>query len=85
MDIDFYDFNEHLDSIEWIHSLPKGLLIEKIDIRYNTVVITKLENGYQIYVAPKDLDTGGDALMVTIDNNFQLMNFEIERIEPPPY
>lgn len=85
MDIEFYDFKEHIDSVEWIYSLPKGLISERIDIRYNTVTITKLENGYQIYVGPKDLDSGGDGLMVTLDKDFQLKNYEIERIAPLPY
>lgn len=85
MDIEFYDFKEHVDSIEWIYSLPKGLLSEKIDLRYNTVTITKLENGCQIYVGPKDLDTGGDGLMVILDKDFQLKDYEIERIDPFPY
>lgn len=84
MDIEFYDFKEHIDSIEWIYTLPNGLLSEKIDIRYNTVTITKLEHGYQIYVGPKDLDSGGDGLMVNLDKDFQLIDYEIERIDPIP-
>ena len=84
MDIDIYDFKEHIDSIEWIYSLPKGLVSEKIDIRYNTVSITKLEDGYQIYIGPKDSDAGGDGILVTLDNNFQLKDYIIERIEPFP-
>ena len=84
MDIELYDFKEHIDSIEWIYSLPKGLLSEKIDVRYNTVTITKLADGYQIYVGPKDSDSGGDGLMVTLDKDFQLKDYEIERIDPLP-
>lgn len=85
MDIEFYDFKEHIDSIEWIYSLPKGLISEQIDIRYNSVSITKFEDGYQIYIAPKDLDSGGDGLIVTLDENFQLKAYEIERIDPLPF
>jgi len=84
MDIEFYDFEEHIDSIEWIYSLPKGLISEKIDTRYNNVTITKLENGYEIYIGPKDLDSGGDGLMVTLDKDFQLKDYEVERIAPLP-
>ena len=85
MEIEFYDFKDNIDSIEWIYSLPKGLLSERIDIKHNTVTITKLENGYQIYVGPKDPDLGGDGLMITLDKDFQLVDYEIERIEPFPY
>ena len=84
MDIEFYDFEEHIDSIEWIYSLPKGLISEKIDTRYNNVTITKLQNGYEIYIGPKDLDSGGDGLMVTLDKDFQLKDYEVERIAPLP-
>lgn len=85
MDIDLYDFKEHIASVEWIYSLPKGLVTEEIDIRYSTVTITKLENGYQIYVGPIDLDSGGDGITVNLDKNFLLKNYEIERIEPLPF
>lgn len=85
MEIEYYNFNENIDSIEWINSLPKGLLSEKVDLRYNTVTIAKLENGYQIYVAPKDSEMGGDVLMITLDKDFQLKHYEIERIEPFPH
>ncbi len=85
MDIELYDFNEHIPSVEWIYSLPKGLLTEKVDIRYSNVTITKLEQGYQIYVGPKDLDLGGDAIVVNLDKDLQLKDYEIERIEPLPF
>jgi hypothetical protein len=85
LDIEFYDFKEHIPSVEWVTSLPKGLLSDKIDIRYNTVTITKLEDGYQVYVGPKDLDLGGDGLVINLDKDFKLKDYEIERIEPPPY
>ena len=85
MDIELYDFKEHIHSVEWIYELPKGLLSENIDLRYSTVAITTLENGYQVYVGPKDMDAGGDGLMVILDKDFQLKNYEIERIEPLPF
>lgn len=85
MDIELYDFKEHIGSIEWIYSLPKGLISEKIDIRYNSVTITKLDDGYQIYIGPKDSDLGGDGIMVRLDNNFQLQDYLIEKIDPPPF
>lgn len=85
MDIELYDFREHIASIEWIYSLPKGLVSEKIDIRYSTVSITKLENGYQVYIGPKDADLGGEGIMITLDKDFKLKDYVIERIEPLPY
>jgi hypothetical protein len=85
VDIELYDFKDHIESVEWIYQLPKGLLTEKIDIRYNTVTIQKLESGYEIYLAPKDLEEGGDGLMIKLDKNFQLEEYEIERIEPFPF
>jgi len=85
LDIELYDFKEHIDSVEWIYSLPRGLVTEKIDIRYSTVTITKLEEGYQVYIGPKDIDSGGDGLLVSLDNEFKLLDYEIERIEPAPF
>ncbi|MFQ3282775.1 hypothetical protein [Reinekea sp.] len=85
MDIELYDFKEHIDSIGWIYSLPNGLVSENIDIRYSTVTITKLETGYQIYIGPKDMSSGGDGILVSLDNEFQLFDYEIERIEPMPF
>lgn len=85
MDIDLYDFKDHINSVEWIYSLPKGLVSEKIDIRFSTVTITNLKNGYQIYIGPTDLASGGDGIMINLDKDFQLMSYEIERIEPLPF
>ena len=85
MDVELYDFREHIDSIEWIYSLPKGLISEKVDMRYNAVSITKLEDGYQVYIGPKNVESGGDGIMVTLDNNFRLKDYVIERIEPFPH
>jgi hypothetical protein len=72
LDIEFYDFKEHIDSIEWISSLPKGFLSDKIDIRYNTVTITKIEDGYEVYVGPKDLNLAliaGMCIMLYLASN----------------
>lgn len=85
MDIELYDFNDHIESIEWIERLPKGLVSEKIDMRYNSVTITKLEDGVQVYVGPKDMDAGGDGILITLDNDFKLVDYVIERIEPMPF
>jgi hypothetical protein len=49
------------------------------------VTITKLKDGYEVYVGPKDLNLGGDGLVVTLDKDFKLKDYEIERIEPFPY
>ena len=85
MDIEYYDFKEHVGNVEWINELPRGLVDHKIDIRYNTVVITKQKNGYQVYVGPKDPDAGGDAIMILLDKGYRLKNYEIERLEPRPF
>ncbi|WP_203301034.1 hypothetical protein [Marinobacter sediminum] len=85
MDTELYDFRQHLDSIEWIYSLPNGLVSEKIDIRYSVVTITELEDGYEIYIGPKEMELGGDAIQVILSDDFQLKDYLIERIEPSPY
>ena len=85
MDVEYYDFKQHIASVAWIYSLPNGLLSEKIDLRYHTVTITKLENGYQIYVGPKDLTLAGDGLMIMLDKDFQLTDYEVEKIAPLPF
>jgi len=84
MDIELYDFNDHMESIEWINSLPRGLVSEKIDLRHSAVSITKKEGRYTIYVGPKNADEGGDGIMITLDENFKLVEYVIERLEPLP-
>lgn len=84
MDVEYYDFSAHVESVEWINQLPRGLVDHKIDIRYNAVSITKQVNGYQVYIGPKDSDAGGDAIMILLDKDYQLMEYEIERLEPLP-
>ena len=85
MDIEYYDFSEHVESIEWINELPSGLVSEKIDIRYSTVSISKLAEGYEVYIGPKDPDAGGDAIIILLDQDFRLKEYEIERLEPYPF
>lgn len=85
MDIDYYDFKEHVDSIEWIHQLPSGMVEERIDMRHSAVSITKLVRGYKVYIGPKDPDAGGDAITVILDKNFQLLQYEVERLDPMPF
>ncbi|KXI29133.1 hypothetical protein [Paraglaciecola hydrolytica] len=84
MDIGYYDFNEHIGSVAWIYQLPSGLVHEKIDMRYHLVNITKQENGYQIYIGPKNSDTGGEAINIMLDKDYRLTDYVIERIEPMP-
>jgi hypothetical protein len=85
MDIELYDFNEHMTSIEWISELPTGLVNQQIDTRYNNVSITKFSEGFEVYISPKDMDAGGDTIMITLDINFQLIDYVIERIETLPF
>jgi len=79
-----YDFSEHICSTAWIDSLPNGLVSKTVDLRYTHVIIEKLENGYMIYVGPKNVTTTGDAINIELDKNCQLLDYVIERIEPTP-
>lgn len=85
MDIEYYDFKQHIDSVEWIYSLPKGLVTEKVDLRYSTPSITKLENGYEIYIGPSDRTLAGDAILIKLDKDFRLNDYQIERLAPLPF
>ncbi|MGB1261736.1 MAG: hypothetical protein ACPG52_02405 [Cognaticolwellia sp.] len=82
MDIEVYDFNEHLASIAWLDNLPSGLVHERVDLRYSTVTLTKLADGCQIYIGPKDLDLGGDVIIITLDSKLKLKDYTVERIAP---
>ncbi len=84
MDIELYNFCEHLDSIEWIDSLANGLLSHKIDLRHSHVSTTKLEPGYQVYIGPKHTDLGGNGIMIMLDDDFKLQSYLIKRIELLP-
>ena len=80
-----YDFSEHICSTEWIDSLPSGLVSKTVDLRYTHVLIEKSEDGYMIYVGPKNVTTAGDAINITLDKNCQLLDYVVERIEPQPF
>lgn len=84
MDIDLYNFADHLDSIIWIEELPKGLVLPTVDLRYQTVNITKQKSGYDIYIGPKDDQSGGDGILIRLNNQFHLIDYEIERLAPLP-
>ena len=85
MDIQIYDFSEHICSTEWIDNLPNGLVNKTVDLRYTNVTIEKLEEGYVVYVGPKNVNTAGDAINIKLDENCQLLDYVIERIEPQPF
>ena len=84
MEIEYFDFKAHLPSVAWMQELPTGLLKHPVDLRYSQVTITKEENEYQIYIGPKDPDNGGDALVITLDENLKLIDCYIERLEAFP-
>lgn len=84
MDIEFYNFSEHFESVEWMQSLPSGLIAEQIDLRHSAVSITKNEHGYLIYVGPKNAEKGGDGIMITLDENLKLVDYVIERLADIP-
>ncbi|MCX4026646.1 hypothetical protein H0A36_00580 [Endozoicomonas sp. SM1973] len=84
MEVEYFNFNDHVESVEWIYQLPAGLVSEKIDLRYNSVNIKKEKNGYQIYIGPKNPNDGGDGLLINLDNNLKLINYVVERIDPTP-
>lgn len=85
MNTEYFDFKGHLDSIEWINSLPKGLIHQKINTGIHTVTITMNNTGWEIYVGPKDMETGGDGIAITLDKDLALVSYEIERIAPTPF
>lgn len=84
MTLKYFDFEDHLESVEWISQLPKGLLNHKVNLTYNVVSLTKLPDGYQIYIGPKLPDKGGDGIMITLDQKCRLKDYVIERLEPLP-
>ncbi|WP_163836132.1 hypothetical protein [Spartinivicinus ruber] len=84
MDVEYFNFNDHIKSVEWVYQLPAGLVSEKIDLRYSTVTINKEKNGYQILIGPKNINEGGDGLLINLDNNLKLIDYVVERIDPPP-
>lgn len=80
----WFDFGESFESIEWLEQLPKNFLARKVDLEHYIVTITNEEEAHQIYVGPKDLDKGGDALIVTLDENYLLKDYLIERLPTMP-
>lgn len=84
MDADYFYFEKQMASTEWIKELPAGLVNSQIDLRFNHVAITRLTNGYQVYIGPIEPELGGDAIVVLLDNNLKLSEYYIERIEPHP-
>jgi len=84
VDTEFFDLKDHMDSVGWINSLPQGLIRQKINTRIHTVTITSSNTGWEVYVGPKDMDTGGDGIAITLDKDLALVSYEIERIAPTP-
>lgn len=84
-DTEYFDFKDHLSSVEWISRLPNGLIHQQINTGIHTVTITKNPTGWEVYVGPKDMDTGGDAIAILLDNDLALVSYEIERIAPSPF
>lgn len=80
----WYDFSEHLDSIQWINELPNGLVSERVNLNHNHVSIQNKEGMYTIYIGPKEPDKGGDGILITLDKDMNLVDYVIERIEPVP-
>jgi hypothetical protein len=84
LDIELYDFQEHIGSVEWISAIPDGMISQQIDLRYSTVNITTLDDGYQIYVGPKDAYLGGEGIIILLDSDFKLKEYVVEKLEPAP-
>lgn len=82
---EYFDFNDHMESVEWIDSLPHGLVRRKMNTDIHTVTITSNNSGWEVYVGPKDMDTGGDGIVITLDTDLALVSYIIERLEPSPF
>ncbi len=80
----WYDFSENMDSVEWISELPSGLVSKRINLQYQRVELKKVAEGYIIYIGPADPDKGGDGIEINLDNQMNLTDYVIERIEPVP-
>ncbi|MEP4546995.1 MAG: hypothetical protein ABJ000_12510 [Saccharospirillum sp.] len=85
MDTEYFDFKDHMDSVEWINSLPRGMIHQRMNTLVHTVTITKNHTGWEVYVGPKDMDGGGEGIAITLDDDLALVSYEIERIAPSPY
>lgn len=75
---------EHFANMDWFHALPEGLISETISLKHNAVAVEKSEDGHSIYVGPINPDLGGGAITIWLNKNLELINYEIEQIEPVP-
>lgn len=82
---DEFVFAKHLNSVDWLKELPRGMLSEKVDLKYSSVMLEKTDKGHTIYVGPIDPYKGGDGITVWLDKNLKLINYEVERLEPAPF
>tara|TARA_R110002096_G_scaffold428118_1_gene639435 strand:+ start:179 stop:862 length:684 start_codon:yes stop_codon:yes gene_type:complete len=80
-----YRFSENLSSIEWLSHLPDSVLRDQVDLRFSVVTISPNEDGKHIYVGPIDTDKGGSAVSIFLDKSLNLINYEIEHLEPLPF
>lgn len=84
MDVEIFDFRDHIESISWIKQLPSGLVTQQLDLRYSLVNIIRKKDEVQIYIGPKNPDLGGDGIIISLDLSYKLLRYTIERIEPVP-
>ena len=80
----WFDFSEQMPSVEWLDELPKNLVSKRINLDYNSVNLDQTDQGYTIYVGPADPGKGGDGIFIYLDPRMKLIDYIIERIEPPP-
>ena len=83
-DENWFDFREALGTADWIDELPRGLISPRISLQHNTVNVRQTESGYQVYVGPMNPESGGDALVIQLDPQLALVDYEIERLAPLP-
>lgn len=77
-----YRFSDTLSSIEWLSQIPESILRDQVDLNYSVVSITPHGTGKHIYVGPIDPDKGGSAVSIFLDENLNLINYEIEHLAP---
>lgn len=78
----WFDFAKELGDTNWIDELPKGYLSKKIDLRFHHVSINRSETGTDIYIGPVNQEISGNALLVHLDAQLKLLDFEVELIAP---
>lgn len=78
----WFDFSEHMPSVEWLKELPSGLVSQQVDLTHWAVTVDESEEGYQVYIGPIDPYKGGDGISIWIDRAGQLKAYEIERLAP---